>query len=305
MNIDKVDLNLLRLFNAIYTTGSVTRAAALLNLNQPVASQGLARLRLSLGDALFERVAGGVRPSPRAESLAPTVRAALAMLDHALAEGDRFDPQQSRRVFRLHMSDIGEGRFLPALMERLRRYAPSVRVETQYVEQDELAGSLDSGKIDVAYGFLPQLKGMQSTALLTDHYAVVVKKDHPFARVGRSPQAIQEALMQLQFLAVRTHTETTRILGLLRLDHQLRLTVEHFTALPSIVKATDLAAIMPMEVWPLFPPGEFAVVDPRFPTGAFTVSLHWSRRFDQEPGNRWFRELALACVPNRPQAPRA
>ncbi|MCC2675271.1 MAG: transcriptional regulator, LysR family-like protein, partial [Ramlibacter sp.] len=131
MHINLIDLNLLRLFDAVYRTGNVSRAAELLDLTQPAASQGLARLRALINDPLFMRAAGGVRPTPKAQRLAGPVRDALATLEQALGETAGFVPMQSSRTFHIHMSDIGEGRFLPQLMLALRERAPEVRIETR------------------------------------------------------------------------------------------------------------------------------------------------------------------------------
>ena len=65
MHIETIDLNLLRLFDAVYRARSVSRAAESLGLTQPAASHGLGRLRLLLKDALFTRAPGGVAPTPR------------------------------------------------------------------------------------------------------------------------------------------------------------------------------------------------------------------------------------------------
>ena len=294
MHIENMDLNLLRLFDAVYQTGNVSRAAERLNLTQPSASQGLARLRLLLDDALFERVSGGVRPSPRAQRLAPAIRSALATIEQALGEDERFDPTQARRTFTLHMSDIGEGRFLPELMPQLRIQAPHVRIETQYVEQALLADALDTGRVNFAFGFLPHLKGTHNTPLLDDRYVVLVRRSHYFAQKKTAKgQALSAALGKLDFVAVRTHADTTRILRSLRLEDRLRLTVEHFTVLPAIVRSTDLAAVLPYEVASTFSADDYAIIEPDFPMAHFTVSLHWSKRFESEPGNRWFHQLVL------------
>lgn len=125
MHIKDIDLNLLRLFDAVYRTRSVSRAAELMDLTQPAASQALTRLRLLIKDPLFVRAGGGVQPTPKADRLADAVRSALGTLEQALNESALFDPLQSRKVFRIHMSDIGEGRFLPDLMLALRQQAPA------------------------------------------------------------------------------------------------------------------------------------------------------------------------------------
>jgi DNA-binding transcriptional LysR family regulator len=290
MELHKVDLNLLRLFDAVYRARSVSRAAEQLDLTQPAASQGLTRLRALIHDPLFVRAPGGVRPTPKAERLADPVRQALAMLEGALGESAGFDPREAKRTFRIHMSDIGEGRFLPPLMAALRVQAPGVRIETLPVPRMELAAALDAGRVDLAFGFLPMVKDTRHLQLLRDRYVVLLRRGHPFARTHRTPRALLRDLHLLEFVAVRTHADTVRILELLQLGERLRLTTEHFMVLPSIVKASDLAAIMPRNIARSFGAG-YAIVEPDFPLRDFTVSLHWSRRFEDDAGNRWLRGL--------------
>ena len=300
VHIDTVDLNLLRLFDAVYRARNVSRAAEALGLTQPAASHGLTRLRLLLGDALFTRTPGGVAPTPRADRLAVAVQAALATLERALHEPDRFEPQVSRKTFRIHMSDIGEGRFLPALMARLRELSPGVRVETMPLAPGDIAAGLDSGKVDFAFGFLPGVKDTQRAQLLKDRYIVLLRKDHPFVRRRRSGQALLEALQELDYVAVRTHAETLRILQLLNLEDRLRLTTEHFMVLPAIVRATDLAVVMPRNIARGFAQESgYAIVEPPFPLRDFTVSLHWSKRFEADPGNRWLRQVITELFSER------
>lgn len=270
------------------------RAAESLDLTQPAASHGLSRLRLLIEDPLFVRAPGGVRPTPRADRLAQAVRLALGTLEEALNESAQFEPRSSRKTFRIHMSDIGEGRFLPELMVVLREQAPGVRVETMPLAREQVTEALDSGRIDFAFGFLPAVKDTRRIQLLQDRYIVLLRAGHPFARRRRRGQALLEALKLLEFVAVRTHADTLRILQLLNLEDRLRLTTEHFMALPSIVRATDLAVVMPGNIAQGFAQaGGYAIVEPPFPLRDFAVSLHWSKRFESDPGNRWLREAIL------------
>lgn len=285
----ELDLNLLRIFDAVYRTRSVSRAASELGLSQPVTSQGLARLRKTLGDALFERVHGGVRPSPYAERVAASVTAALSMLDTTLEEGRHFDLALSRRELRLHMSDIGEWRFLPRLMAHLQSAAPHLRVTTQWMEPSELGPALQQGRIDFAFGFLPKLEDLLSMPLLKDRYVILVRREHPVVkRASRHPGTWLETL---EFAAVRTHADTTRLLHMLRLENRLRLTLEHFTALSSILRETDLAAVVPESFGRTLSSRHYTLLDPQFPMEPFTVSLHWSKRFEADPLGVWFRDM--------------
>src|SRR4051794_27911380 len=107
MNIATFDLNLLRAFDALMDTRSVSVAAAMIGLSQPAMSNRLTRLRRDCSDPLFVRTTKGMVPTPFAEELAPTVRQALALLSNALDGGHRFDPASSSRRFSLVLSDIG------------------------------------------------------------------------------------------------------------------------------------------------------------------------------------------------------
>ena len=291
VNIKDVDLNLLRLFDAVYRLRSVSRAAEALQLSQPAASQGLARLRTQVHDALFTRAGRGVRPTPRADRLATAVQSAIATLEEALNEGDRLDPRSARLVQRLHLSDIGEARFLPDLLATLHQEAPTVQVQSFPLPHDEIAGALDAGVIDFAIGFLPTVRGTQRADLLRDRYALLLRAGHPLAH-GRSPRLAE--LSRLEYAAVRSHSETLRILQQLKLHERVRLTAAHFLALPAIVQRTDLAVVMPRNIARGFAAGgEFTVVEPRLPQREFAVSLHWSRRFEPDPAHRWMRQLLL------------
>lgn len=296
MHINALDLNLLRLFDAVVRTRNVSRAAEQLGITQPAASQGLARLRALLHDPLFVRAGAGVRPTPRAEALAGAVREALALLEQALQAQQRFDPASARQVFRVHMSDIGEARFLPSLMAALRRAAPHVRLETMPLPAREIAAALDDGRIDCAFGFLPTVQGTERAELLRDRYIVLVREGHPVLRAPRrrTPADGLQQLRALELVAVRTHSDTLRILELLQLQDRLRLTAHHFLALPAIVRATDLAVVMPRQIAQGFAAqGGFALLEPPLPLAEFSVSLHWSRRHAGEPGRAWLRALVM------------
>src|SRR3954465_3035390 len=75
-----LDLNLLKVFEALMTEGSVTRAANALLMTQPAVSNALARLRDALGDPLFVRSGTGIRPTQRAVVLWEPIGEALETL---------------------------------------------------------------------------------------------------------------------------------------------------------------------------------------------------------------------------------
>lgn len=297
VNIKKLDLNLLRVFDAIYRTRNISRAAELLGLSQPATSQALTRLRLALRDHLFERASGGVRPTERAQRLAQTVARALALLEAGLAEDQGFDPRESTAPLRLHLTDIGEARFLPRLAAALRREAPGMQIQSSPWPHAKIAAALDSGELHFAIGFLPAVTETQQLRLLEDRYALVLRAGHPRLAGNGDGTLTHAAMHSLDFVVVRSHSETQRMLQVLRLEQRLRMLTSSFLALPGIVRSTDLAVLMPREVAEAFEPRRsFRILDLGMPMGEFHVSLHWSRRHEQLPMMRWARELIRRSV---------
>ncbi|WP_210411653.1 LysR family transcriptional regulator [Rhodoferax sediminis] len=294
MHIKDVDLNLLRLFETIFRTRNVSRAAELLDLTQPAASQGLMRLRLLLKDPLFERAPGGVKPTPRAERLAVAVQLALAAIEQALTEDEQFDPANSQRLVRLHMSDIGECVFMPPLMQRVMQVAPGLRLELVQLEPAQVVPGLDSGHLNFAVGFLPTVTDTRRERLLDDRYVLLLRGGHPLVKSSRGKAPTMAELRRVELVAVRSHSDTLRILKMLKLEKQLRMTTTHYLVLPAIVKATDLGVVMPRNIAREFNAGGgYAILEPKFPLRDFTVSLHWSRRFEADPCNRWLRQTLV------------
>lgn len=291
VNVGDVDLNLLHVFAAVHDTRSVGRAADRLGLSQPAASHALTRLRQLLNDPLFVRAPGGVRPTPRAERLAPQVQAALQLLDAALQEDERFDPARSRRRFTLHMSDIGADEFLPLLMAELGRRAPGVRLQAVQLAPDAIGPALEQGRLDLAFGYLPALTGTERATLLTERYVVLLRRGHPLAGGLRD----RAALERLDFIVVHSHTEPARALHALGLEPRIRLALPHFLVVPPILEATDLAVVLPLR-----PALRFAarhalqVVEPELGLPPFPVAMHWHWRAAHDPGHTWLRERALA-----------
>jgi DNA-binding transcriptional LysR family regulator len=287
-DISSLDLNLLRLFEAIYRHRNISRAANELGMSQPATSQGLMRLRLAIKDPLFERTAGGVRPTERAHRLARAVQPAMALLQTGVQDEEKFDPRTSTGQIKLHLTDIGEARFLPQLMNAVQARAPNVQIFAAPWPVDQIAPALHSGELNFAIGFLPPIDGAAQCELLTDRYELVLRSNHPFLRAARTRAAMRQRLAELEFVAVRSHGQTLRMLEALKLQHRVRLIASSFLALPEVVRSSNLAVLMPRQIAQRFQPADaFTLIDPGVPRADFRVALHWSRRHERTGLNRW------------------
>jgi DNA-binding transcriptional LysR family regulator len=101
MHLSRIDLNLLVVFDTVFTEGSITAASRKLSLSQPAVSHALARLRDVFGEPLFERQGRGIAPTPLARSIAGPVREALGAMERTFGQAAGFEPTTAERHFRI------------------------------------------------------------------------------------------------------------------------------------------------------------------------------------------------------------
>jgi len=153
--MSEIDLNLLRVFDALFEMRSVTRVAHRLGLTQSAVSHSLGRLRRMLDDPLFVRGPRGLQPSARAEQIAPGIRASLQQLKDALAPV-RFSPASATRTFTIAAGAYFCSLIIPPLLEKVRCDAPgvSLRVVPLFENGTTL---LDRGRIDLGLGLVEEM----------------------------------------------------------------------------------------------------------------------------------------------------
>jgi DNA-binding transcriptional LysR family regulator len=296
MNIQSLDLNLLRVFDAVLHERNVSAAAARLRLTQPAVSNALGRLRGALGDPLFVRTASGMEATPFARGVAEPVRQALALLETALAHGPGFDAATATRAFRFYMSDVGQVEFLPPLVERVQRIAPGVRLEAVAVDLEEIADALGRGVIDVAVGFLPGLGAPTvRRALFRDPYLCLMRADHPIERLTR--KRFLEASHALVTYRAGGHRVIEEALEQAGAGPRIALRVPHFTVAPMVLERTDLILTLPARVARVYERlGRFKSLPPPIPIPQAEVAVYWHERFTADSGNGWLRQQLVELL---------
>jgi DNA-binding transcriptional LysR family regulator len=288
------DLNLLPIAFALYDELSVSRAARVLGMSQPAVSMALRRMREAFDDPLFIRVPTGIAPTPRAHAIIQAARPLVTRLHEDLLKGQPFDPATSTQTFTLALSDVGEMAFLPRLIGLLRTRAPHCAIRSVSVAPALLAHELEKGEVDVAVGYFPTLatKNFRSRRLSTHRFACLMRVKHPL-RAERLPMA---SFMAAEHLVVREDGRSQEVLERFlrrrRIKRQVRVYTAHFLGMPFILAESDLVATVPYAVAQDFArmSPQLAVALPPFEITGFDLKLHWHRRFDNEPRNRWFRE---------------
>ena len=262
-----LDLNLLRVFDALLEEESATRAGSKLGLTQSAISHALGRLRLSLGDELFVRGPSGLQATPRAVEMGGPIRTALKLMEAAVTV-PHFDPATDERVFHVSASAYLCSVLMPGVVRRIQTEAPGAKLRIRGVE-GALAEDLDHGRLDLVIGgFEHVAPRFAYTPLFTETGVWVIRADHPAAQVAKAAGAGEitpQILAGIPYLVVSGGHEveearrgSRRELGLRRItswsgDYALPssggldgpVTVPDASSALVMVSQTDMAALLP------------------------------------------------------------
>lgn len=289
------DLNLLRVAVALYDARSVSRAAQQLGMSQPAVSAALARLRRAFSDPLFVKTGQGMSPTARTHALVAGAREALARIATDVLADTAFDPATTRDTFTLALSDVGEMVFLPRILDSVRRLAPGAAIRSVAPAPTQLEHGLESGEIDLAIGYFPDLKSGAyfQQRLLTHRFVCLLRADHPI----RGPRLSLDQFLALGHAVVRAEGRSQEIfekhLARRRIARRIVLSTPHFMSIPTIIAKTDLIVTLPHAIGLFFAQAgaRIRIVEPPLAIPRIDLRQHWHRHYHHDARNRWLRRL--------------
>ena len=189
MNFAAIDLNLLRVFDAMTIELNTTRAGERVGLSQPAVSSALGRLRHIVGDELFVREGNRMVPTPRAVTLREPIREALRQLEDALSAVARFEPAAAAQTFRISGSDYFSTLLMPRLSAAVMAEAPGVTLQMLDHPTSDALRLLGEGAIDMGVEASFDAPDWVCTQPLFQSFIVsAAPKNHPIlARAGIKP----------------------------------------------------------------------------------------------------------------------
>lgn len=303
MDLHRLDLNLLVVFDAMVSHRSVTLAGEAIGLSQPAMSAALSRLRKAFDDPLFVRHGTQMLPTPRALELAQPVQGVLERVRRDILQRPRFAPERTERTFTLITPDIGEIVFVPPLLARLATLAPAARLKTITRPRAAAAEALASGEADLAIGYFPDLQvaGFYQQKLFDSPHVCLVRDDHPTVGAKLSWKAYQAAPHALVRPEGRQHVFEQ---FLQQRGVQLHVVVElaHFMSLTEVLAQTDLIATVPQDVARLCCRHARLRTVP-LPVEAPVIPVHqfWHGLNQRDAGHAWLRGVVQATL--SPTAP--
>jgi DNA-binding transcriptional LysR family regulator len=297
MNFRTLDLNLLRVFDAVMAEGNVTRAAERLAMTQPAVSNALKRLRDSIGEDLLTRLPTGVKPTALAEALWPQVRDALGQLQHALDPAEH-DPVTHPHVFRLAMVDAVAALLMPPLMARFESLGARTQIEVHPLANRDPRDLLSRGDVDFALGHFPEALAalvaqgnqapMRHRRLSDNRFVCAMRRDHPLAKKPLTLDDFCAADHVLVSFSGRAHGFVDQALASLNRSRRIALTVNQFFTAALVASRSDLLTVLPDGFQAVTGHADQLVIRelPLSP-GTVYVDALWHVRHDRGTAHRW------------------
>jgi DNA-binding transcriptional LysR family regulator len=303
MKLEKLDLNLLPVLDAILTTESVGKAAAMVRLSKPAASHALSRIREQIGDPILVRAGQRWVLTERATTLAPRVRAALVEARSVLSADRAFDPKKLRREFRVHATDQMLSLLGLGLGHAVTVAAPDVGLRFLPLAADEAAALRDD--VDLALGVFHDLPPeLRTQKLFDDTFACVLRAEHPALRGVRGGKLSLEAYLALRHVVIapRGHPgsvvdDALRERGLAR--RAVRWVPYSVSALELVADSDCIATMSARLAKKLAKRFGLAVLDPPLPLPPCAGAQVWHPRLDADPAHAWLRRLVVATAQAR------
>jgi DNA-binding transcriptional LysR family regulator len=308
-NLRTFDLNLLKVFDAVMSERSLTRAAARLALTQPAVSNALRRLRDALGDELLVRRGNGLEPTGRALELWPHVREALRTLEVSLAPAN-FDPATADQTFVLTMADATAAELMPGLVRVLEVEAPRVTLRVVPLTTRDPRRLLSDGEADLAIGHFPTvLADLSAQAqagttvqflhhrLFAGTYVCVMRQGHPLADKPLTLDRFCSARHMLVSFSGRAFGFIDEALALIGRNRLVVLTVNQFFTAGKVVAHSDLLTVLPKHFISVTGfEGQLVQREIPFAVPAIQMDALWHQRADGASAHAWLRAKVIALA---------
>ena len=292
IQLHRIDLNLLVVFEALMLEGSVAGAAAKLNKTPSAVSHALARLREQVGDPLMVKVGGRMQASPFALQLIEEVRPILSSIKRVLKLPGPFDPGSSARRFRIACPI--SAKVLAGVVTRLERTAPNIDIEWLAAPRQVYA-AVAEGHIDLAHlgGERSLPDGLDEAEMPPMNFVSFVRRGHP-ALADWSPETWHRFGHVKVDIDNEVRSPVDEAAASPAPERRIAARISEFAGVGPLLASSDLIATLPPEImaWDMETYG-LVPLPPITPPPPFRARFFWSSRTANDPALIWVRELVM------------
>jgi LysR family transcriptional activator of mexEF-oprN operon len=285
-----LDLNLLRVFAVVASSGSVTQASTRLYLTQPAVSAALRRLSTAVGAPLFVRQGRGLALTSRGQRLRTQIEPHLSALVDAALSPPTFDPRSNQRTFRLGLADSAELWLLPPLLRVLGKEAPHMRVIALPVQFRSVAALLGAG-VDAAVTVADELPaGVRRQPLFQSSFVCLFDPRH--VQLGRRPT--EKQYFAHDHVIVSYNGDLRGVVeDVLGKQRNVRCSVSSFANLGAVIDGSALLATVPglvaRQIRSVRPRLRSCALPASFAVKGSAIELLWPAAAEDDPAGQFLR----------------
>lgn len=291
MELANLDLNLLLSLQALLHERSVSRAAERVGIGQPSMSAQLGKLRRHFGDNLLVRSGNVYLLTPLAVELLDRTDAAVAGVRRVFAEQSGFNPQTSRRDFRIMASDYALSVFIGDLVADIEERAPHVCLHIEPVRKKLLGAMTDEHRavdaLVIPHGYVDELPYLD---LFHDEWVCLVAADNEAAADSLTIEQLAEMPWVVSYdWPSNTALQQLKSKGV---EPKTKVVTESFTALPFLLRGTNRVTVVQKRLADLFSDvAGLKVLPCPFGSAPFVEALWWHPSYRNDMGHRWLRDV--------------
>jgi DNA-binding transcriptional LysR family regulator len=233
-----MDLQRMRVFQAVADEGSFSRAARALFLSQPAVTQHVHALEAELGVPLFDRLGRRIALTAAGAALAQHVPQILNLVNSA-AVAAREAGGEASRTLRLGVSETLATYVLPPLLGEFQRRVPNAELRLAVADSAELLGDLLNNTVELAFWLReaahPQL---EQFVLASEPLVCVLPPDDALAQAPRLPAS---ALVDRRLILRGTNSAARRVIqALLERERAMPADVLEMDNLEAIKRSVEV-----------------------------------------------------------------
>ena len=174
----------IEVFHAVYTCGSITAAARMLNVSQPSVSKVLAHAEQQLGFALFDRQKGKIVPTQEAERLISHVNDAYDNISELRRISENLRATDVGRIRLAVLPAFGIDLVPKAIASYLQQH-PETQFQIESLHYRQVARALKEFKIDIGLVYDPPTSpGISVDVLALGKFVVLTHESMNFPKGG-------------------------------------------------------------------------------------------------------------------------
>ncbi|WP_418358763.1 LysR family transcriptional regulator [Shewanella basaltis] len=300
--IQQLDLNLLKIFEALYREQNMTLAAKSLFITPSAVSHAIKRLRLVLNDPLFVRQGQQMLPTAACQRMAPQLINALNNIREVLQQCGDFDPLTTQQTFNIAIHEALESQIMPVMINHLARLIPCAHIASVALSREHIARQLSNGEVDLVIDVARAVNApLMHSALVSDPFCVLVDpRQHAFEHGCLS----QADYIAAQHIAVSSRP-TGRVMEDLLLqqqgiNRQIKYRCQTYQTAAKIVTGSTFMLTLPRSIAEQFLSSNHAIYPLPFSLSDIDTHLYWHSNTQNDPALNWLRQHITIAVQNSP-----